>query len=545
MGFPPTDEQNNITAAFLEGKDLIIQAGAGCGKTSTLALLAAALFDGRRGAEGIYITLNKSVAKEVKATFEKGNVQASTIHSFALKILKGADLQFHEMVRRRLGMKMKPFERPEALGVPGILIQPSGFFAVKEKYGKPVIKGQQVPLRQDDLFLKPYTVFSAAMRSISLFCTSDSLEFTDRFVKSVIRSHDEWCIPDDHMDAVVSHIYRAAEKIWNDAMDPHGVLPYSHDWYLKYACSLDVSVREVLGLKEGSVLFFDEAQDARPVLTEFIERQRGDLQIVAVGDSAQAIYGFTGAKDALKRFARWEDVTELPLSTSWRFGQGIADAANLFLITLKAPIEIKGNPAKKSRVVECSVEDMNPSSVDAVICRSNTQVISTLTESLASGLEVFCEVDTKHLMNLAIDIQALEEGRRATKSDLKIFPDISALEEYLNTADRNDDMVSEVNLMRKLGADVVIDSLDSTVTAKKADLTISTIHKSKGRQWDRVAVKVSPEQVIGKSKDDDDQPVPHRERMNETNRMLMYVAITRGQSETQVDPAIMEYIRNW
>ena len=38
--FPPTDEQKNILALFNTGAPLVVQAGAGTGKTTTLELLA-------------------------------------------------------------------------------------------------------------------------------------------------------------------------------------------------------------------------------------------------------------------------------------------------------------------------------------------------------------------------------------------------------------------------------------------------------------------------------------------------------------------------
>ncbi len=61
----PTDEQAAILEAFQGGGDLVIEAGAGTGKTSTLRLLA----DSETRRKGVYLAFNRAIADDAKASF--------------------------------------------------------------------------------------------------------------------------------------------------------------------------------------------------------------------------------------------------------------------------------------------------------------------------------------------------------------------------------------------------------------------------------------------------------------------------------------------
>lgn len=78
----PTAEQAAIVEAARSQKDLVIQAGAGTGKTSTLKMVARAL--GRRPA--IYVAYNKAIATEAAAGFPE-HVMCRTAHSLAFQAI--------------------------------------------------------------------------------------------------------------------------------------------------------------------------------------------------------------------------------------------------------------------------------------------------------------------------------------------------------------------------------------------------------------------------------------------------------------------------
>lgn len=74
----PTDEQQAIIDAYRTGSNLVIEAGAGTGKTTTLKMLGTAT----PGRAGIYVAYNRAIATDAKRTFPR-SVHCSTAHSLA------------------------------------------------------------------------------------------------------------------------------------------------------------------------------------------------------------------------------------------------------------------------------------------------------------------------------------------------------------------------------------------------------------------------------------------------------------------------------
>lgn len=73
----PTPEQEAAVEAFRRGDDLVLQAGAGTGKTTTLKML------GRASPwRGRYLAFNRMIAREAQRTFP-GNMTCSTAHKLA------------------------------------------------------------------------------------------------------------------------------------------------------------------------------------------------------------------------------------------------------------------------------------------------------------------------------------------------------------------------------------------------------------------------------------------------------------------------------
>ena len=89
---------------------------------------------------------------------------------------------------------------------------------------------------------------------------------------------------------------------------------------------------QLLGLQvPGSILLVDESQDMDACQVDWISRQQVNFgtHVYVVGDPAQAIYGFRGAKPQFLMNLS-SDVDKM-LTESWRFGNGICRVANLIL----------------------------------------------------------------------------------------------------------------------------------------------------------------------------------------------------------------------
>ena len=99
--FNPTAEQIQILEHFEDAlksrNSLVVQAGAGTGKTSTLQLLSEST-----KLQGQYLAFNKAIVEESKKKFPK-NVQCNTAHSLAwseiMKPNKGLQFRLRNSAR--------------------------------------------------------------------------------------------------------------------------------------------------------------------------------------------------------------------------------------------------------------------------------------------------------------------------------------------------------------------------------------------------------------------------------------------------------------
>lgn len=205
-----------------------------------------------------------------------------------------------------------------------------------------------------------------------------------------------------------------------------------------------------------------------------------------VGDSAQAIYGWRGARDVMTDF----DATALTLTRSFRFGPLLAEQANRWLELAEAPIRLTG-----SETIPTEVGDVaNP---DAVLCRTNIGAMAEVMRLLSEGHRVALARGGHMLASLALAARDLKEGRRTSHSELVLFASWGDVQDYA-TYD------------------------------PAADVTVSTAHKAKGREWPTVRIgdDFPPPKDTGQH-DAEGRPIP--EPVNDTDARLAYVAVTRAR----------------
>ena len=115
-------------------------------------------------------------------------------------------------------------------------------------------------------------------------------------------------------------------RLGRPAQTPTRSIRFEHDHYLKMWALTRTAI-------DADFLLLDEAQDTNPVLEQVFSAQRDHAQLVMVGDSAQAIYGWRGARDVMTGF----DATHSPCRQSFRFGPALADEANRWLTSPRHP----------------------------------------------------------------------------------------------------------------------------------------------------------------------------------------------------------------
>src|SRR4051794_5991868 len=103
----PTSEQHNVVEAALTGENVVIEAGAGTGKTSTLTLVA----DQLKG-RGVYIAFNRQIVDEAQRKFGD-KVACFTAHQLAYESvgylyqsrLDGCRRMPYDEVAREVGLR--------------------------------------------------------------------------------------------------------------------------------------------------------------------------------------------------------------------------------------------------------------------------------------------------------------------------------------------------------------------------------------------------------------------------------------------------------
>lgn len=433
LAFTPTGEQQKIISAAKTGRDLVIQALAGTGKTTTLKLLAEALPD----KHGTYIAFNKSIVDEAGAKFPS-NVRCRTAHSLAYA---SVGFKFKDRISDSKRVTMNQISN--WLETPAF-----GFKLNKTK-----------------MILNPDQVSSLVIKSVNNFCKSIDQSIEEKHVEiPFLLSVDK-----KKSSEFARIVLPLAKKCWTDLNETSGFLKFTHDYYLKmWQLSSPVI--------NSDFILFDEAQDADPVMLYVIESQK-HAQTIFCGDQYQAIYEWRGAKNALSKVSAEET---LWLTQSFRFGQAIADEANDILDFLEAPVSVTG-----FRKVQSKIEKLqNPK---AILCRTNAGVIQQVMFELQKKRSVAVLGRTEELVQFAEACGELQRGRRTGHPELAPFETWNEVKEYAEDyPDEAQEIRTMVDLVDRFGSAKLVEALKQVVSEASADVLISTAHKAKGREWESV-----------------------------------------------------------
>lgn len=462
--FPPTPEQQTAVDAFTQGGTVVMVAGAGAGKTSTLQLIAErAQTQGRRV---LYIAYNKAIATEAKGRFPR-NTTCSTAHAIAFGA--GGKYWAHRLRYPRQNAR----QTAEILGITTVLA-----------------------LGSDVTPIAPTQVARLALSTVKAFCATAAAQIGPEHVPAY-PGYDKPA----QAAALAAAIVPLAERAWADIALKDGKLKYQHDYYFK---RWQLSAPRL----DYDVILLDEAQDADPVLAAVFKAQGAHAQLVLVGDRNQAIYGWRGCVDIMGDFP---GSTTVQLTKSFRFGPAIATEANRWLALLDSDLRMVGHDPITSTIAPMTDPDV-------IICRSNAGAVTELLRAHEDGRKaalVGGGQDVKRLAEAALELQT----RGSTgHPELAMFVSWQQVCDYVDQGDLgSEDLKVAVELIKDHGAPTVIAAIERLVEERDADVTITTAHKSKGREWDRVRVAGDFREPKG-----DDEPDP-------AELMLAYVTITRAK----------------
>lgn len=485
-----TQEQHNIINST---GDIKINAVAGSGKTTTIIEYARAR---PKNSNILYLAFNKSVKLEAAKKFaEKGlnNVKVETAHSLAYKNIV---FKYNYKVRTQ-GYKTN--EIADLLGLQG-----------------------------DGEKLTKYVIANHINKFIAYFCNSDKEKVQDLNYLDIVS--------EDKARAFVTNFYNYIEsqsKRLLGMMDK-GEIEITHDFYLKKF--------QLSNPKLGyDYILFDEGQDASPAMLDIFFRQKATK--VIVGDTYQQIYSWRFAVNSLEK----SDFKIFHLSTSFRFSQ---DIANLAMETLKwkchlgdyKPIPIKGKG------------DTNAYKTKAVLARTNlgllVKAIEYVTEKkkvkriyFEGNINSYTYADEGASL---YDILNLYNGRHDLIKDnlIKAMEDLNELEDYI---DKTDDVQlgMMVDIVNEYGNNIlaIIKEIKEKHVEKdekeKAEMIFSTVHRSKGMEYDTVQLvnDFITEEKLEKLIESKTGEINNGKLNEEIN--LLYVAITRTRNSLHIPEQLM------
>jgi superfamily I DNA/RNA helicase len=460
MMLHPTQEQQEVIAAAKTGKDLVVQALAGTGKTTTLRLLAESLV----GKQGTYIAFNRAIVDEATGKFPP-NVNCRTAHSLAFR-------QVGFRYRKRLDNQQRK-----------TLKQISEWMAVEKisyKIGK------------ENYVLEREQVANLVLSSISNFCKSADKDLTKSHIEIPYLATFDKKQSRNFQDKLLP----IALNAWQDILNVEGYLKFTHDYYLKIWQLSNPKIK-------GDFILFDEAQDADPVMLDIVESQL-HAQKIYCGDQYQAIYEWRGAENALSKV---KVDKRLWLTQSFRFGEAIAAEANDVLEFLQAPVKVRGLTNLSSKVEKLEKPK-------AILCRTNAGVIQQVLEQLKKNRAVAVVGQVQELIEFAKACGQLQEGKRTGHHELAPFKSWKEAKEYVDRFPREtQEIKTMIELVSRFGVESLILALNKVVSEQGAEVTISTAHKAKGREWD--TVKLAGDYL-------------HPVDMDTEDLRLAYVSVTRA-----------------
>lgn len=483
----PTAEQIAAVEAFLTGADLVIEAGAGCTKTSTLVMCAEAV-DGTNGRPlrtGQFMAFAKRLTDESKGKFG-GNVRVSTIHALAYQAMIA---QNPALAARLRGPRQSGMDVARILGLDNLTIS---YGAETKTFGRDRLA-------------------SMVIRAVRQFCTTGDAEPALRHIDYIhgidvptADGHRTY----DNNDRIAAVILPAMRKAWADITAPTGSISWggNHAYYLKM---WERSSPIIL----ADFLMIDEAQDVSGVMLSIVDQQT--CQKVLVGDSAQAIFGFLGLVDAMAIY-RERGANVARLSKSFRFGDAVADTANALLARLKIDLRLTGHSAVLSTV--SPLPDPR-----CILTRTNAKAVRTVLSALEEGKRPCLIGGATEVVRFAEGALALQSGQPTNHPELAPFATWTAVEQYVIQDEQGDDLRLLVKLITEFGAAEIIAALSRTVSEADADLVVSTAHKSKGCEWD--SVQLANDFVAPKDGGD----------VSPGELRLAYVACTRAKVELDLD----------
>ena len=474
-----------------EKGNLVVEAAAGSGKTYTLVKALSLIPQDKRV---LMTAFNKDIVKELtKKVKEFPNVEVRTLHG--------------------LGMILTT----RGLGIGGM--KPEGY-----KYTQLIYNHWQ------DLTKTNINKLSRNARKSFVENTKKLVDF-GRFYLATTRSemielmtkYDIPCVADE-VDVALKVMAIGGKNL--DSIDYTDMIwmPHIYDLHLQ-ECEYDF-------------IMVDECQDLNVAERNLVLRcLKEGGRLIAVGDSNQCIYGFSGSDpDSFRAIQSMPNTVSMPLSISYRCPESVVKFAQ----NLVPSIEAKQG-AEEGVILDCvSLDDVHDG--DMVLCRNNAPLLQVYCKLLEQGKRAYIRGSDvgKNLQNIVIGTHKdyLHTNLKRDGVFIRLYEDLfnsrkAIMERYgisQEDAMKHETIQAKLDMIRALevlGADL---TTTEELTKKIEDIfpkndkgegiMLSTVHKAKGLEADNVFIACA-------------SLMPSKSALDEwqvqQERNLMYVAYTRAK----------------
>lgn len=469
MDYKPNAQQQIAIDALRDPsiKKVIVKAGPGTGKTKGVIRHA---FNGG-GTEYKYFAFNKAIVAEAKEILT-GNA-VSTFHGYFRGLSGG---KYESRLNAKSGMSSDQMARH--LGI-----------------------NSEIELPESGKFVSRTAQARIITRAIRKYALSDSRDIGPWHIQGV-RGYT----PED-MKILRSEVSTYLPAAWDDIKSYQGKLNFQLNYLIKM-----FSWRKMGKNTQRAVV--DEGQDLFKVLESWLYFQT--VPWALIGDPCQEINGWTGANDAMNSKVT-EGATVLSLDQTYRFNQEIADLANILQpFSGKDVNPIIGNPdlnAEIGRTID------NPT---AILCRTNSDVLSSAIQQLEMGRAVSMpENQVEELNTLANVAGQLMAGMTPTYAEFAAFTSWADFKSWVKDDPEGEDYAVSVKLIDEHQPQGILDLL-SKVNSGQTDVMVTTAHRTKGQEFDRVQLK-------GFKSPAEDKDVDLEDAITPEFAMLLYTAITRSK----------------
>ena len=520
----------------------IIDAVAGAGKTTTIMECARFAADPGRV---LFCAFNNSIAGEIRRKFTErgmGAVTVQTIHSLGLRILRSnsdranrLELREHKYSQLFRSAEMQTQLKPHLQALHklnNLHYKLNGQAASRQAFA---LKNLQFKIQKRLLEINQKHRATLNGPGFDNFreLTEHFGIFTDTEQQSKTYREE-------------LEVYYAAHRLLLTAGTNLAARSYLIDFtdmlYLPFIWKLDAAQRY-------DYIFIDECQDlSKAQFAVAAKYGKQGSRVLAVGDPRQSIYGFTGADvDSFSRVARMTRATHLPLTTCFRCPAAVIDIAR------EIREDITGAKTERGTVLPITIDEVTEMARpgDLVISRLKAPLLVLIFDFISQDVKVqVAEDEANDFLNelrslfksdeLRASIKrryrgfdalkdiVLQRNRWVIRQEAAKIPKASEREAFLDDATaylekRLDFLHQRWELWQRQCTTVtrLLERIESYVSAEAGAIKLSTIHRAKGLEEDRVFI-IDYDQLPLLRKEMKDW-----EKTQEVN--LKYVAVTRAK----------------